>query len=282
MRPRPSPMSALGVSAAMAALFVCGATEAQTIIPLSQERFISTAVNASHCGGEWLGNFDEAKEFEPFVSFIETVHGCDLSFAFGAAGQRSQIDLNSMTALGSAAAEAVAGIPNVIHAFADSIFEVTFELPSVSEFALGGELSAAGGEPVLWSVALVRLVGPGGDLIFEHTVAPGPNGEPNTESIEQMGGLEPGQYTLQAEALVGIDSKVPPRASGEASFDLTFEAADACPADLDGNGTVGILDLLALLAAWGTDPGGPPDFDLDGTVGILDLLTLLANWGPCP
>ncbi|MCH8152703.1 MAG: hypothetical protein IH830_10075 [Planctomycetes bacterium] len=23
------------------------------------------------------------------------------------------------------------------------------------------------------------------------------------------------------------------------------------------------------------------DFDTDGTVGILDLLTLLANWGPC-
>ncbi len=54
-----------------------------------------------------------------------------------------------------------------------------------------------------------------------------------------------------------------------------------CPTDLDGDGSVGILDLLALLAAWGTDPGGPPDFDGDGTVGILDLLTLLAAWGPC-
>ena len=51
---------------------------------------------------------------------------------------------------------------------------------------------------------------------------------------------------------------------------------------LDGDGSVGILDLLALLAAWDTDPGGPPDFDGDGSVGILDLLTLLANWGPCP
>ena len=51
--------------------------------------------------------------------------------------------------------------------------------------------------------------------------------------------------------------------------------------DFNGDGTVGILDLLALLAAWGTNPGGPPDLDGDGTVGILDLLTLLANWGPC-
>ena len=54
-----------------------------------------------------------------------------------------------------------------------------------------------------------------------------------------------------------------------------------CPADLDDDGNVGILDLLALLGAWGSDPGGPPDFDGDGTVGILDLLALLAEWGAC-
>ena len=55
-----------------------------------------------------------------------------------------------------------------------------------------------------------------------------------------------------------------------------------CPWDLDGSGGVGIADFLALLAAWGTDPGGPPDFDGDGNVGIQDFLALLAAWGPCP
>ena len=40
--------------------------------------------------------------------------------------------------------------------------------------------------------------------------------------------------------------------------------------------------LLALLAAWGTDPGGPPDFDGDGEVRTTDLLAMIANWGPCP
>ena len=55
-----------------------------------------------------------------------------------------------------------------------------------------------------------------------------------------------------------------------------------CPWDLDGGGSVGILDLLALLAAWGANPGHPADFDGDDIVGILDLLILLANWGPCP
>ncbi|MCH8345266.1 MAG: hypothetical protein IH983_14950, partial [Planctomycetes bacterium] len=63
--------------------------------------------------------------------------------------------------------------------------------------------------------------------------------------------------------------------------EVTVICGTACAADLDGNGSVGILDLLVLLSAWGTNPGHPADFDGDGTVGILDLLTLLANWGPC-
>jgi hypothetical protein len=53
--------------------------------------------------------------------------------------------------------------------------------------------------------------------------------------------------------------------------------------DVDGDGTVSILDLLALLAAWGPCPAPPaacpPDFDGDGSAGIVDLLGLLASWG---
>ena len=61
-----------------------------------------------------------------------------------------------------------------------------------------------------------------------------------------------------------------------------FDPACPCPWDLDGDGDVDIFDLLALLAAWGTNPGGPPDFDGNGDVDILDLLTLVAKWGNCP
>jgi hypothetical protein len=56
----------------------------------------------------------------------------------------------------------------------------------------------------------------------------------------------------------------------------------ACPWDLDGSGTVDVVDFLALLAVWGTDPGGPPDFDGDGVVAISDFLLLLGNRGACP
>ncbi len=59
-----------------------------------------------------------------------------------------------------------------------------------------------------------------------------------------------------------------------------YEFPSSCPWDVDCDGNVGITDFLALLAAWGTDPGGPPDFD-GGGVGITDFLELLANWGPC-
>jgi hypothetical protein len=58
--------------------------------------------------------------------------------------------------------------------------------------------------------------------------------------------------------------------------------ADTCPWDADGDGEVAITDFLEVLAAWGSDPGGPPDSDADGIVGIADFLAVLANWGPCP
>jgi hypothetical protein len=55
------------------------------------------------------------------------------------------------------------------------------------------------------------------------------------------------------------------------------------PADLNFDGTVGILDFLILLKSWGPCPNPPEacpgDIDGDGTVGVLDFLTLLANWG---
>jgi hypothetical protein len=54
-----------------------------------------------------------------------------------------------------------------------------------------------------------------------------------------------------------------------------------CIGDINNDNTVGINDLLVLLAAWGPNPGHPADLNGDNTVGINDLLTLLAEWGPC-
>lgn len=54
------------------------------------------------------------------------------------------------------------------------------------------------------------------------------------------------------------------------------------PADLDGDGTVGVVDLLILLGAWGRCPPSPElcpaDLDGNGQVGVTDLLMLLGAW----
>jgi hypothetical protein len=68
---------------------------------------------------------------------------------------------------------------------------------------------------------------------------------------------------------------------GRCSGTEVWVSLHVCPWDLDRSGNVGTADLLALLADWGSDPGGPPDFDGNGAVGTADLLILLANWGAC-
>lgn len=64
------------------------------------------------------------------------------------------------------------------------------------------------------------------------------------------------------------------------NFALTVVNPIPCPADLDGNGSVGAGDLGILLAAWGT--AGPGNLDGLGVVGSGDLAILFAAWGPCP
>jgi probable HAF family extracellular repeat protein len=57
---------------------------------------------------------------------------------------------------------------------------------------------------------------------------------------------------------------------------------DNCPADLDGDNSVGGDDLGIMLGAWGPAPGNAADLDGNGAVDADDLGRLLAAWGPCP
>jgi len=54
------------------------------------------------------------------------------------------------------------------------------------------------------------------------------------------------------------------------------------PGDVNGDGTVGVADLLAMLGAWGPCPAKGPcaaDLNDDEVVDVADLLILLGNWG---
>ena len=68
------------------------------------------------------------------------------------------------------------------------------------------------------------------------------------------------------------------------SYDLNISPntlTDRCVGDLDFNGEVNVLDLIAVIAAWGNTGDTPEDLNGDGEVTVLDMLDLIAAWGSC-
>lgn len=57
-------------------------------------------------------------------------------------------------------------------------------------------------------------------------------------------------------------------------------AQPPCAGDTDGDGLIGVNDILAVISAWGTDD---PDADVsgNGVVDTDDVLLILSNWGSC-
>jgi predicted outer membrane repeat protein len=70
-----------------------------------------------------------------------------------------------------------------------------------------------------------------------------------------------------------------------AYFDFGGNSVDAdcvaCVGDITGDGTVGVDDLLELIATFGPCDGCPADLDGDGIVGVDDILIILSAWGDC-
>ncbi len=83
-----------------------------------------------------------------------------------------------------------------------------------------------------------------------------------------------------------IASDTDPQSVVEAAIDglriFSIICDEAIPGDVDGDGSVGVKDLLILLGNWGPCADCkdcPGDIDGDCTVGVKDLLILLGNWG---
>ena len=275
MRSKRVNMNTVAVVAVVAAFATAGQVDGGTIIPIDQDRYIEAFV-WSDCE---LGTIDTdaAKGFSPFNSFVQTLQQCDDIIVSATASQQSEIGASSMTAFGSATSEGES--PTSIQTVAASVFEVAFEMPAASNFALDGVISVDGGPPNLIT-ALIRLTGPGDQMIFEHTLVG--TGGPDSQVIEEAGVLELGEYTLYAYADFSWANPIDVIPLGEAFFDFAFVIAVPCPADLDGDGFVGASDLAILLGSWGPCDGCPADFDGDGDVNAADLAQLLGAWGMCP
>ena len=278
-------MTSNPVSALTVALLLIGAAadrycNADTIIPVTQDRFTSVLLDTD-CDGQTSAG-EAAAGFEPFDSSVDTSQQCPRVpiFAFANANQNSSIGGSSMTLF----ANAVYNVQTPGSALASAIsnFIVTFELPRTSIVSVNGVLLGDGQVPGVETTA--QLTGPTGEMLFSSTLTgPFPFGEATEQSIDEELTLEPGVYTLQARALAADAFDIgKPFFAGESALNLTVEVTVL--GDLDGDGHVGITDFLILLGNWGPcpqpcPPTCPPDLDQDCEVGIVDFLTLLGNWG---
>jgi hypothetical protein len=100
--------------------------------------------------------------------------------------------------------------------------------------------------------------------------------------IKTVAGADPRLWFVTTDA-VPIAPQSPTFAT-EGTLHLGRRLAEAylglCPADINGDRTVDVEDLLAVLAAWG-NAGGAEDLDGSGVVDAGDLLIVLGRWGEC-
>jgi hypothetical protein len=87
------------------------------------------------------------------------------------------------------------------------------------------------------------------------------------------------------QAVLVVTATAPDGTVTQCSTDLCDpgdSGGGGCPGDVDGDGGVGIDDLLAVLLGWGPHPGGhPADLDGNGMVDADDLVTVVTGWGGC-
>jgi hypothetical protein len=126
------------------------------------------------------------------------------------------------------------------------------------DFPPGGISSAA-------DIFVSKLGADGSDLLYTYT----------TDSASANAG-----HGIAVDAAGDIYFTGAINAPAEIYIAKIAEQSD-CESDLDGDGSTGVVDFLALLASWGPCTGCSADLDTDGRVDITDFLMLLAAWGPC-
>ena len=106
-----------------------------------------------------------------------------------------------------------------------------------------------------------------------------PTGGERYEVVTAAGVLDAGALSVAWEGLpdglgVALDRSV--------GGSVSVEVVPVCPGDADGDGLVGLGDLLAVLAGFGDPAAGgiaDGDFDGSGVVDLPDLLVVLGEFG---
>ena len=81
--------------------------------------------------------------------------------------------------------------------------------------------------------------------------------------------------------IVSIIDLAPAMSANSPAIGVYLNAtALACPEDTNGDDVVDVADLLAIIAAWGSN-NASADLDGNGIVDVADLLMIISAWGPC-
>jgi hypothetical protein len=91
-------------------------------------------------------------------------------------------------------------------------------------------------------------------------------------------------YDIRRSSIVALDSKWPYSESFAALFEFA-PVPGACPGDVNLDGTVDVIDLIAVILAWGACPPAPAPCPADvapiggdGQVDVDDLIAVVVNW----
>ena len=137
-----------------------------------------------------------------------------------------------------------------------------------------------------------QAMGPGGGIRADAIPFGKPSGSfPNVIGCELSfnqasdgGAISSALHSLVTVSKSLICSNVTDDISGDwldnGGNDIMDDCLPACPADVDGDGFVGVDDVLHVISAWGSDDAAG-DIDGSGDVGADDLLAILSGWGPC-
>ena len=138
-----------------------------------------------------------------------------------------------------------------------------------------GSYSIADFDLILWKQEGKKLLDITGDAGLGVFGGGNVVSESNVDNVEHLyiQDLSVSEYVLEIRR---IDSVSGPRVF---SVGWLFPEQVGVPGDIDGDGVVGVNDLLMLIAAWGPCPSDcPEDLNGDGIVDVLDILELLSYW----
>lgn len=219
--------------------------------------------------------------------------------AFDAAGANPIIicDMTTNVAVGSAGSRVL--IASTAFQTSPSItpdFVMTNTIPA-SYLAAGSLVFQDDGGTIYWRLCWGGASYTGSTLVAQFVndddgnVAPPVPGALNSTTLQALqfpGTAAAGSTTNLANYAVTARGATFTNNAG--SSGVVIAPPPPCPADITGNGSVDVADLLTVITAWGACAGCPatpcgPDVaplpDGDCAVNVADLLLVISSWGAC-